>query len=31
MEFMTNFGFQMYFFRKTFHDFPKVFDKISNP
>jgi len=31
-EFMKNFGFQMsIFFRKIFHDFPKFFDKISNP
>ena len=29
---MKNFGFQMsIFFRKTFYDFPKIFDKISNP
>jgi len=28
MEIMKNFGFQMsIFFRKTFHDFPKIFDK----
>jgi len=32
MEFMKNFGFQMsIFFREMFHDFPKIFDKISNP
>jgi len=32
MEFMKNFGFQMsIFFRKMFHDFSKIFDKISNP
>jgi len=32
MEFMTKFGFQMsIFFLKTLHDFPKFFDKISNP
>jgi len=32
MEFMNNFGFQMsIFFLKIFHDFPKFFDKISNP
>ena len=32
MEFMKNFGFQIsIFFRKMFHDFPKIFDKISNP
>ena len=32
MEFMKNFGFQMsIIFRKTFHDFSKLFDKISNP
>jgi len=32
MEFMKNFGFQMsIFFRKIFQDFPKFFDKISNP
>jgi len=32
MEFMKNFGFQMsIFFWKTFHDFPKFFDKIANP
>jgi len=32
MEFMENFGFQMsIFFRKIFPDFPKFFDKISNP
>jgi len=32
MEFMRNFGFQMsIFFRKMLHDFPKIFDKISNP
>jgi len=32
MEFMKNFGFQMsIFFLKTFNDFPKFFDKISNP
>jgi len=32
MEFMNNFGFQMsIFFRKILHDFPKFFDKISNP
>jgi len=31
MEFMKNYGFQMsIFFWKTFHDFPKFFDKISN-
>ena len=31
MEFVNNFGFQMsIFFRKTFHDFPKIFEKISN-
>jgi len=31
MEFMKNFGFQIsIFFLKTFHDFPKFFDKISN-
>jgi len=30
MEFMKKFWFQMsIFFRKTFHDFPKIFDKIS--
>ena len=29
---MKNFRFQMsILFRKTFHDFPKIFDKISNP
>ena len=29
---MKNFGFQMSIsFRKIFHDFPKFFDKISNP
>ena len=29
---MKNFGFQMsIFFRKIFHDFPKFFDRISNP
>ena len=29
---MKNFQFQMFiFFRKTFHDFPKIFGKISNP
>ena len=32
MEFEKNFGFQMsIFFRKIFHDFPKFFEKISNP
>jgi len=32
MESMKNFGFQMsIFFRKIFRDFPKFFDKISNP
>jgi len=32
MEFMKNFGFQMFiFFRKIFNDFPKFFDKIPNP
>jgi len=32
MEFMKNFAFQMsIFFRKMFHYFPKMFDKISNP
>jgi len=32
MEFMKNFLFQMsIFFSKTFHDFPKFFDKVSNP
>ena len=32
MEFVNNFGFQMSLpFRKPFHDFPKIFDKISNP
>jgi len=32
MEFMKNFGFQMtIFFRKTLHDLPRIFDKISNP
>jgi len=32
MEFMKNFGCQMsIFFRKIFHDFPKLSDKISNP
>ena len=32
MEFMKNFGFQMsIFFKKMFHVFPKIFDKISNP
>ena len=32
MEFMKNFGFQItLFFRNIFHDFPKLFDKISNP
>ena len=32
MEFMMNFGFQMsIFFRKIFHDLPKLFDKIFNP
>ena len=32
MEFMKNFGFQMsIYFRKIFQDFPKFFDKISNP
>ena len=31
MEFMKNFGFEMsIFFRKMFHDFPKIFEKISN-
>jgi len=31
MEFMKNFGFQMSVFcLKTFHDFAKFFDKISN-
>jgi len=31
MEFLNNFGFQMsIFFRKTFHDFQKIVDKISN-
>ena len=29
MEFMKNFGFQMpIFFRKTFHDFPKIYHLI---
>jgi len=29
---MKNFVFRMsIFFRKIFHDFPKFFDKISNP
>jgi len=29
---MKNFGFQMsIYFRKMFQDFPKIFDKISNP
>jgi len=27
---MNNFGFQI-LFRKMFHDFQKIFDKISNP
>ena len=32
MEFMKNFGFQMFvFIRKVFDDFSKFFDKISNP
>ena len=32
MDFIKNFGFQMsIFFKKMFHDFPKIFDKISNP
>ena len=32
MEFIKNFGFQMSVFsRKVLHDFPKFFDKISNP
>ena len=32
MEFGNNFGFQMaIFFRKMFHDFPKIFGKISDP
>ena len=32
MDFMKNFGFQMSkFFRKIFHDFQKLLDKISNP
>jgi len=31
MEIVNNFGFQMSIFvRKIFHDFPKIFDKISN-
>jgi len=31
MEFVSSFGFQMsIFFRKMFHDFQKIFDKICN-
>jgi len=31
MEVLNSFGFQMsIFFRKTFHDFHKIVDKISN-
>jgi len=31
MEFVSSFGFQMsIFFRKMFHDFQKIYDKICN-
>jgi len=28
---MTSLGFKCIFFRKTFHHFPKILDKILNP